>query len=148
MSNELNHCPFCGSLQVALKNSVIEGRETFFVKCKNEDCWAFGPINSSSEGAVEFWNRSTGGECSSTDGDYRRGYQHGYQNALHDAKRFGFEPATEHLGNTIAFWRAQVATYSVPPSLTHEKTHESMLVTLPYHLYRDTQEPIRPSRAN
>ena len=59
---ELKPCPFCGSTDVYVPPSWMTANTWKYVKCKNINCQAEGPVDLGESGAIERWNTRPG-EC-------------------------------------------------------------------------------------
>ncbi|WP_415421474.1 Lar family restriction alleviation protein [Acetobacter fabarum] len=55
MSEELKSCPFCGSDDVRITNSLHP-----YVTCHNPSCEADGPVCNTTEQAITAWNTRAG----------------------------------------------------------------------------------------
>jgi len=50
----MNHCPFCGGIDIHLDMVSVDDKEGFFYFCL--DCYADGPVGFSAAEAAEKWN--------------------------------------------------------------------------------------------
>lgn len=139
MALHLNPCPFCGSREVHFEKRIIQKKEACYVICNNQNCWAFGPIRETSSQAQVAWNDTTGLAGSRTpEHDYRRGYQHGYANAIEDVERYGVEATKNHCDNEIPKFREDLGM-PIPPIIT-AKGFRGFFRKTPKHLQGETDE--------
>ena len=52
--SELLPCPFCGSYDVSITQD--DEKDYYFVECGDSDCYTYGPIALTEDGAIEKWN--------------------------------------------------------------------------------------------